>query len=101
VTAKPSGVLIVTVRPWVGSQPANEITPPAGAGTSAPEAPPTSMPVWPCSWYSSPPNENPRSTGPSAGQVHAPAGVGATSVTANSSISRVVACFVNIAGERT
>jgi hypothetical protein len=45
VTAYPSGVLIVTVQPFLGSQPANDTCPAAGARTAEPAPPPTSIPL--------------------------------------------------------
>jgi hypothetical protein len=100
VTAKPSDVLSVSVRPFPGSQPANDTLPSAGASTVAPASPPMSIPLWPCSWYSAPPNSNPRSTGPSAGQLQAAAGDAATSPSAIT-VRIVVVFFVNIDGERS
>jgi hypothetical protein len=100
VTANPSLVLIVIVFPWVGSQPAKETRPACGASTGAPAAPPTSMPVWPRSRYSSPPNSKPRKTGPSAGQLQASAEAGASSTAAAITTTSVV-LLVNIAEWRT
>jgi hypothetical protein len=45
VTAKPSDVLIVTVRPWTGSEPAKDTRPPAAARTGVPTSAPMSIPV--------------------------------------------------------
>jgi hypothetical protein len=62
---------IVTVVPFVGTEPANVTSPVAGARTA--EEPPsaTSIPrCWPDA-YVSPLREKPRSTSPSAGHVHA------------------------------
>ena len=48
VTEKPSAVSIVTLSPFVGTDPANVTAPARGAETGAPAAPPTSMPrCWP------------------------------------------------------
>ncbi len=44
VTAQPSSVRIDTVRPFVGSEPANVTRPAAGARTSEPAGPATSIP---------------------------------------------------------
>ncbi len=44
VTAQPSSVRIDTVRPFVGSDPANVTRPAAGARTSEPGGPATSIP---------------------------------------------------------
>ncbi len=99
MTAYPSGVLIVTVRPFLGSQPANDTCPAAGARTAEPASPPTSIPLCPCSWYSGPPKSKPRSTGPSAGQLQAAAGPGATSASTTSIATAAVVLLVNIAAE--
>jgi hypothetical protein len=95
VTANPSSVLIVMVRPWLGSQPAKETCPGAGAFTTVPGMPPTSIPECPRSWYSAPPKSNGRRTGPSAGQVQAAADEGHRRQAANN--ASVVVFFVNIA----
>jgi hypothetical protein len=97
VTAKPSDVLTVSVRPLPGSHPANDTSPSAGARTAEPASLPMSIPLWPCSWYSAPPNSNPRSTGPSAGQLQAAAGDGVISPIAISIIT-IVVLLVNIVG---
>jgi hypothetical protein len=98
VTAKPSDVLIVSVRPFPGSQPANDTRPPAGARTAEPASLPMSIPLWPRSWYSGPPNANPRSTGPSTGQLQAAADDGTISpITIDVKIA--VVFLVNIVGE--
>jgi hypothetical protein len=99
VTAKPFGVLIVTVFPCVGSQPANEISPAAGARTAVPESAPMSIPVWPCWRYSSPPKSKPRRTGPSTGQLQALAAHGVASAFTTTRIS-AVAFLVNIAATK-
>ncbi|MBX5474204.1 MAG: hypothetical protein IRZ20_04245 [Thermoleophilia bacterium] len=44
VTASPSAVSIVTVRPLEGTEPAKVTVPDAGARTGAPAAAPTSIP---------------------------------------------------------
>ena len=44
VTERPAAVSMVMLRPDVGTVPANVTTPAAGARTSEPVAPPTSMP---------------------------------------------------------
>jgi hypothetical protein len=54
------------------------------------------MPVWPCSRYSGPPNANPRSTGPFAGQVQASAADGQTNASASSSAGQAVVFLVNM-----
>jgi hypothetical protein len=77
-----------------GSQPANDTRPDAGAATGASAGEPTSMPEWPRSWYSAPPNSKARRTGPSVGQLQADAPAGAAS--ASSSALAVVVIFVNI-----
>jgi hypothetical protein len=70
---------IVTVRPCVGTWPAKVTAPPTGARTDL--APPraTSIPRCCPAAYVSPVTENPSRSCPSAGQVHAHAGVPATS----------------------
>src|SRR5579862_1416043 len=78
VTDQPSAVRIVNDLPLPGTVPANVTTPAAGATTTEPASPPTSMPR--CSpaaygWAGS--NENPSRTGPPAGQVQAAAGAAA------------------------
>jgi hypothetical protein len=68
---RPSGVVIVTVSPWVGTWPAKVTSPDVGARTTVDAPAATSRPrCWPAA-YSSSPSANPRSTGPSTGQVHA------------------------------
>jgi hypothetical protein len=96
VTAKPSDVRIVSVRPFPGSQPANDTRPPAGVRTAEPASLPISIPLWPLSWYSGPPNSNPRSTGPSTGQLQAAPGGGMISPIAIN-VRIAVVFFVNIA----
>jgi hypothetical protein len=96
VTAKPSDVLTVSVRPFPGSQPANDTRPPAGVPTAEPASLPISIPLWPRSWYSGPPNSNPRSTGPSTGQLQAAADDGTISPS-TIDVKIVVVFFVNIA----
>ena len=96
VTAKPSDVQTVSVRPFPGTHPAKDTRPPVGARTAEPASPPMSIPLWPCSWYSAPPNSNPRSTGPSKGQLQAVAGDGMISPIAIIA-SIAVVFFVNIA----
>jgi hypothetical protein len=75
VADSPPAVSIVTVRPYLGTLPANDTVPDAGATTGVPDRAPMSIPrCWPAA-YGSPPNENGRSTGPSTGHVQAcPAG---------------------------
>ncbi len=74
VTEYPSSVTIVTARPYLGTEPANEIVPARDATTGSPGAPPTAIPrCWPPAYGSSPSWKRWR-TGPDAGQVHAPAG---------------------------
>ncbi|HEU6446070.1 MAG TPA: hypothetical protein VFL61_13530 [Gaiellaceae bacterium] len=55
VTAQPSGVRIDTVLPFVGSEPANDTRPAAGARTAEPTAPPMSTPRCPDAVYAPPP----------------------------------------------
>src|SRR3954469_23878208 len=75
VTDQPSAVSIVTHLPLPGTTPANETTPAAGARTAAPSEPATSTPRWkPGAFGSSGSKEYGWTTGPSAGQVQAPAG---------------------------
>jgi hypothetical protein len=71
----------------------------AGERTGDPASAPMSMPVWPCSRYSGPPNAKPRSTAPSAGQAQAAAAAGQTKATTDSSTSHAVVFFVNMDGE--
>jgi hypothetical protein len=47
VTAQPSAVWIEIVRPFDGSDPANDTRPAAGAATAPPGGPAMSMPRWP------------------------------------------------------
>jgi hypothetical protein len=48
VIENPSAVSIVTLNPFVGTDPAKETTPARGAETVAPASPATSMPrCWP------------------------------------------------------
>jgi hypothetical protein len=44
VIENPSAVSIVMLKPFVGAEPAKEITPARGAATAVPASPPTSMP---------------------------------------------------------
>lgn len=54
-TASPSAVWMVTVLPCVGTVPANETVPAAGASTCSPVEPDTSMPrCWPAAYGSGP-----------------------------------------------
>jgi hypothetical protein len=70
---------IVTVRPCVGTWPANVTSPATGARTDlAPSRAMSSPRCWPAA-YVSPLTEKPLSTTPSAGQDHAHAGVPTTS----------------------
>ncbi len=70
---KPSAVAIVTVRPWVGTWPANVTSPETGARTEPEPPTATSIPrCWPAA-YSSLPSENSRRTAPSAGHAQASA----------------------------
>jgi hypothetical protein len=55
VTAQPSAVRIDTARPFDGSEPANVTRPAAGARTSAPGGPATSIPRCPDAVYAPPP----------------------------------------------
>src|SRR5215471_18437018 len=74
VTDQPSAVSIVTHLPLPGTTPVNDTRPAAGAWTTAPTGPATSSPRWKpgaLGWSGS--NEYGWITGPSAGQVHAPA----------------------------
>ncbi len=88
VTDQPSTVSIVTHLPFVGTVPANETTPVAGARTAAPSAPATSIPrCWPAALGNSRSKEYGWSTTPSTGHVQAPAG--ATTASATTSTSRI------------
>jgi hypothetical protein len=74
VIAKPSMVLIVTLLPEAWTDPANVTAPAAGATTGAPVAAPTSMPrCWPAAYGCAGSKANACRTGPSTGQVQAPA----------------------------
>jgi hypothetical protein len=78
-----SPVAIVTVRPFAGIDPAKVTVPDTGARNAAALPNPMSMPrCWPAA-YASPLTENPRSTGPSAGQAHADTGEHAASAQTN------------------
>jgi hypothetical protein len=71
VTLNPSAVRIESVRPLPATVPANVTSPAAGARTSAPGAPPTSIPrCWPAA-YGSLVVEKGRTTAPSLGQDQA------------------------------
>jgi hypothetical protein len=79
VTEYPSAVWIVSDAPFVGTVPAKLTVPPAGATTGAPAAAPMSMPrCSPAAYGCAGSKEKRWSTGPCAGQLHAPA-VGAQS----------------------
>jgi hypothetical protein len=55
VTTHPSGVVIVTVRPPLGTEPAKVTMPLAGASTGSPPLAAMSMPrCWPAAYGSSP-----------------------------------------------
>ena len=82
VTAYPSAVRIVRLRPYVGSEPAKLTVPDAGARIDDPAGPATSMPRCCPAAYASPPSANGRRTSPSAGQDHAAAGPDRTSAAA-------------------
>jgi hypothetical protein len=72
VTDQPSAVSIVTHLPFVGTLPAKETTPVAGARTTAPGVPATSIPrCWSAAFGNIRSNENAWSTTPSTGHVHA------------------------------
>lgn len=75
----PSAVWIVSVLPPVGTVPAKETVPPAGATTAAPVGAPMSMPRWSPAPYGSEPKLNPRRTGPRTGQAQPLAVDGAAS----------------------
>jgi hypothetical protein len=79
VTEKPSSVPIVTVLPPVGTVPAKETVPLAGASTGVPVGEPMSIPRCCPAAYGSDPNEKGRRTGPRTGQVQAQAEVGEAS----------------------
>src|SRR5262249_17405007 len=83
VTARPSGVVIVTLLPEAGTGPANGTVPAAGATTGVPGATLMSMPRgWAAAdgWAGS--NENGWRTGPATGQVQAPAGAACSNAAA-------------------
>ena len=67
----PSSVAIVTVNPWVGSDPAKVTSPETGASAVAAVPSATSMPRCCPPAYLSLATENPRRTAPSPGQAHA------------------------------
>ncbi len=95
----PSRVAIVTVRPCVGTCPANVTSPPAGARTTL--APPRAMSTPRCCppAYLLSETENSRSTGPLAGHAHAhEAGVRerAHAIAAVPTIAHLVARRVNM-----
>ncbi len=74
LTARPEGVRIVTVCPFVGTDPAKLTIPDAGASTVAAAPAPIAMPrCWPAAYGCAGSNENVCRTGPWTGQVHAPA----------------------------
>ena len=79
MTEKPSSVRIVTVLPPVGTVPAKETVPPAGASTGVPVGEPISIPRCCPAAYGSDPNEKGRRTGPRTGQLQAQLEVGETS----------------------
>ena len=93
-TLKPSDVSIVTVRPCVGTLPANVTSPSAGARTDTASPSAMSTPrCWPPA-YGSSPTEKPRSTSPSVGQAQAGAAGAVTSAqttTTSSAAAAVVA----------
>jgi hypothetical protein len=66
-----SPVAIVTVRPWVGTVPAKDTRPEAGARIALDSRTAMSSPRCCPAAYASLPTENVRRTGPSAGQAHA------------------------------
>ena len=72
LTARPSAVWIVTLRPFVGTVPAKLTTPGAGASTGVPPSAPIAMPrCCPAAYGCAGSNENVSSTGPRTGHVHA------------------------------
>jgi hypothetical protein len=80
VAVYPAGVSIEIVFPPVGTVPAKETTPPAGACTSLSVGAPRSTPrCCPAAYGCERSNENCRSTGPSTGHVHARAVAGSAS----------------------
>ena len=83
VTAYPSCVWIVTVLPPVGTTPAKETVPLAGASTGVPLGAPMSMPRCCPAAYGSLPNANGRKTGPWTGQLHARPDAGDTTAASN------------------
>jgi hypothetical protein len=94
----PPAVAMVTVAPYVGSDPANVTSPDVGALVEDASPSATSIPrCWPPA-YLSVPTENPRSTAPSAGHVQAQAAGPATSAhtsTAPRQMANLVALRVN------
>jgi hypothetical protein len=90
---------MVTVRPLAGIDPANVTVPDAGARNASAEPSPMSMPRCCPAAYASPLTENPRRSGPSAGQAHAHAGEQAASApttAAASAASSFVALEANM-----
>src|SRR6266571_4483850 len=74
LTARPDAVRIVSVCPFVGTEPAKLTTPDAGANTGAPPPAPIAIPrCWPAVYGCAGSNENVCMTGPLTGQVQAPA----------------------------
>jgi len=74
VTAYPSAVSIVTLRPEDGTDPAKETIPAAGASTGSPSAPATSTPrCCPAAYGCDRSNENGWTTAPRVGHVQAEA----------------------------
>ena len=88
VTAYPSAVVIVRLLPEAGTVPAKVTVPAAGATTAAPASAPRSTPrCWPAAYGCAGSKTNGCRTGPSAGQLHAPA-AGARTSAATTAASR-------------
>src|SRR5690242_14687827 len=95
VTDRPSAVRIDTDCPLDGTDPANVTSPPAGAPTAVPDGEPMSIPrCSPAAYGCAGSKENPASTGPATGQVHAPAeGTRATNRTMTIASARTTTPF--------
>src|SRR5579871_1382989 len=110
VTSSPPGVWIVSEIPFVGTVPANDTVPLAGATTGTPlaDAPMSTPRCWPAAYGYAGSKEKPCRTGPATGHVHARAAAGTHSrISSTSGTSRripghrLLCCLMSKRAEQT